>query len=205
MQRKTFALLRSCVCPWAQSTCFEPLLLHDDFGFITSRVPLQPYVFSSHDVMAPSSHALRPPPSINPAASHSNPHLSIIPSPTMEARRTLTPQPIQQSSTSPLPPPSTYPAIRFPTSLSRLQRSAPDVVRVRNGSVLSRGMIVKTDFWASGRATFLPLLIRGAPNFRAAEPEQSLGIYRSAQPTVIGLKSILTSLGAGPSKGNMKD
>ncbi|KAH8925172.1 hypothetical protein BT69DRAFT_1307991 [Atractiella rhizophila] len=152
--------------------------------------------------MAPSSHALRPPPSINPAASHSNPHLSIIPSPTMEARRTLTPQPIQQSSTSPLPPPSTDPAIRFPTSLSRLQRSAPDVVRVRNGSVLSRGMIVKTDFWTSGRATFLPLLIRGAPNFRAAEPEQSLGIYGSAQPTVIGLKSILTSLGAGPSKGN---
>lgn len=34
-----------------------------------------------------------------------------------------------------------------------LQRSGPSIVKTRNGSVLSRGFILKTDFYPSGKVT----------------------------------------------------
>lgn len=44
----------------------------------------------------------------------------------------------------------------------------------------------------------LDLEITGAPNFRAPD-EEGLNVYGVAQPTVPGLKSILTILGCQPS------
>jgi hypothetical protein len=43
----------------------------------------------------------------------------------------------------------------------------------------------------------LDLTIQGAPNFRAPD-EEGLNVYGVAQPTVPGLKSILTILGCQP-------
>lgn len=67
----------------------------------------------------------------------------------------------------------------------RLLRLGPAVVKGRQGAVLSRGFLLKTDHWASGRAKDLQHHLQGAPNFRAAD----LGIFGvrfSAGATKIG-------------------
>ncbi|SJX66322.1 uncharacterized protein SRS1_16643 [Sporisorium reilianum f. sp. reilianum] len=73
------------------------------------------------------------------------------------------------------------------------------VVRNRQGSVLNRGLILKTDHFAGGaRHAHLNLHLQGAPNFRKADC--SLEVYGVAQPTITGLKTILSVLNARPSK-----
>ncbi|WFD36790.1 hypothetical protein MCUN1_003679 [Malassezia cuniculi] len=77
--------------------------------------------------------------------------------------------------------------------------SAPaDLVRARHGSVLSRGLVLKTD--QRGRITPRESLsdpqLQGAPLFRGAHC--GLGVYGVAQPTVLGLKTVLTLLGCAP-------
>lgn len=73
------------------------------------------------------------------------------------------------------------------------------VVRNRQGSVLTRGLILKTDHFAGGaRHAHLNLHLQGAPNFRKADC--SLEVYGVAQPTITGLKTILSVLNARPTK-----
>ncbi|KAN0063509.1 hypothetical protein ACQY0O_003956 [Thecaphora frezii] len=72
-----------------------------------------------------------------------------------------------------------------------------NVVRNRQGSVLNRGLILKTDHFAGGaRSAHLGLHLQGAPNFRKADC--SLDVYGVAQPTITGLKTILSVLKARP-------
>ncbi|ORY34932.1 inositol hexakisphosphate-domain-containing protein [Naematelia encephala] len=79
----------------------------------------------------------------------------------------------------------------------RLRREADGVVKRRTGGVLARGFLLKTDHYPDGRALDLDLTIQGAPNFRAPD-EEGLNVYGVAQPTLPGLKSILTILRCQP-------
>ncbi|KDQ57083.1 hypothetical protein JAAARDRAFT_194263 [Jaapia argillacea MUCL 33604] len=82
-----------------------------------------------------------------------------------------------------------------------LQRSGPSVVKTRTGSVLSRGFILKTDHYPSGRALDLDLNVHGAPNFRAPRLG-GLNIFGAAQPRTQGLRAILSILRARPNTPN---
>ncbi|KAI0784287.1 inositol hexakisphosphate-domain-containing protein [Abortiporus biennis] len=85
--------------------------------------------------------------------------------------------------------------------MSHLQRSGPQVVKTRNGSVLSRGLILKTDHYPSGRALDLDINVHGAPNFRA--PRQgNLNVFGVAQPRTQGLRGILSVLRCRPNVSN---
>lgn len=100
-----------------------------------------------------------------------------------------------------------------------LHRSEPSVVKTRIGSVLSRGMILKTDHYPSGmsahpisscqpyatitpgRALDLDLNVHGAPNFRSSRQE-GLNVFGAAQPRTQGLRAILSILRARPNTPN---
>ncbi|ORX60585.1 hypothetical protein DM01DRAFT_1332719 [Hesseltinella vesiculosa] len=75
-----------------------------------------------------------------------------------------------------------------------LLKSVGTTVKARNGSVLTRNTILKLDHFSSGMNTNLDLHLHGAPNFRQA----ALDVYGVAQPTVIGLSTILSVLGCHP-------
>ncbi|KAF8802506.1 hypothetical protein BYT27DRAFT_7196707, partial [Phlegmacium glaucopus] len=82
-----------------------------------------------------------------------------------------------------------------------LQRSESSVVKTRSGSVLSRGFILKTDHYPSGRALDLDLNVHGAPNFRS--PRQGdLNVFGVAQPRTQGLRAILSILRCRPNTSN---
>ncbi|KAF4597582.1 hypothetical protein EYR40_008044 [Pleurotus pulmonarius] len=83
------------------------------------------------------------------------------------------------------------------TPLDSLQRLLPSVVKSRSGSVLSRGFILKTDHYPSGRALDLDLNVHGAPNFRAPRVG-GLNVFGAAQPRTQGLRAILSVLGCRP-------
>ncbi|KAG2217368.1 hypothetical protein INT45_012238 [Circinella minor] len=68
------------------------------------------------------------------------------------------------------------------------------LIKTRSGSVLSRNTILKMDHFPSGTNTKLDFHLQGAPNFRVAE----LGVYGVAQPTVVGLSTILALLNCHP-------
>ncbi|KDN52550.1 hypothetical protein K437DRAFT_272412 [Tilletiaria anomala UBC 951] len=70
------------------------------------------------------------------------------------------------------------------------------VVRNRRGNVLTRGLILKTDHFAGTRPAHLSIHLQGAPNFRKANVD--LGVYGVAQPSITGLKTILSVLGCQP-------
>jgi hypothetical protein len=78
-----------------------------------------------------------------------------------------------------------------------LVRSAASIVKTRTGSVLSRGMILKSDHYPSGRALQLDINLQGAPNFRAPR-DGGLNVFGAAQPRMQGLKAILSVLGCRP-------
>lgn len=98
-----------------------------------------------------------------------------------------------------------------------LQRSVHSVVKSRTGSVLSRGFILKTDYYPSGsrilsgvkcshnpnnllnagRALDLDLTVHGAPNFRAPK-QDNLNVFGTAQPRTQGLRAILSILRCNP-------
>ncbi|KAI8377229.1 inositol hexakisphosphate-domain-containing protein [Choanephora cucurbitarum] len=75
-----------------------------------------------------------------------------------------------------------------------LLRMAPHIVKSRKGSVLARNTILKMDHFLSGTNTNLDFHLQGAPNFRIAE----LNVHGVAQPTVIGLSTILSILNCHP-------
>ncbi|CCL99307.1 uncharacterized protein FIBRA_01323 [Fibroporia radiculosa] len=85
--------------------------------------------------------------------------------------------------------------------MPQLQRSGPSVVKTRTGSVLSRGFILKTDHYPSGRALDLDLNVHGAPNFRAPR-NSNLNVFGVAQPRTQGLRGILSVLRCRPNIAN---
>lgn len=78
-----------------------------------------------------------------------------------------------------------------------LIRSVASIVKTRTGSVLSRGMILKSDHYPSGKALQLDINLQGAPNFRAPR-YGGLNVFGAAQPRIQGLKAILSVLGCRP-------
>ncbi|KAH9928428.1 inositol hexakisphosphate-domain-containing protein [Amylocystis lapponica] len=85
--------------------------------------------------------------------------------------------------------------------MAQLQRSGPSIVKTRTGSVLSRGFILKTDHYPSGRAFDLDLNVHGAPNFRAPR-HSNLNVFGVAQPRTQGLRGILSVLRCRPNVAN---
>lgn len=81
--------------------------------------------------------------------------------------------------------------------MGNLKRAEPSVVKTRTGSVLSRGFILKTDYYPSGRALDLDLNVHGAPNFRASRPGNT-NVFGVAQPRTQGLRAILSVLRCCP-------
>lgn len=88
------------------------------------------------------------------------------------------------------------------STASHLIHLEKSIVKTRTGSVLSRGMILKSDHYPSGRALQLDITLQGAPNFRA--PKQGgLNVFGVAQPRLQGLKAILSVLGCRPYNDNL--
>ncbi|KZT01378.1 uncharacterized protein LAESUDRAFT_731226 [Laetiporus sulphureus 93-53] len=85
--------------------------------------------------------------------------------------------------------------------MPQLQRSGPSIVKTRTGSVLSRGFILKTDHYPSGRALDLEINVHGAPNFRAPR-NVNLNVFGVAQPRTQGLRGILSVLRCRPNIDN---
>ncbi|EKM78648.1 hypothetical protein AGABI1DRAFT_100687 [Agaricus bisporus var. burnettii JB137-S8] len=85
--------------------------------------------------------------------------------------------------------------------MNSLQRAEGAVVKTRSGSVLSRGFILKTDHYPSGRALDLDLNVHGAPNFRAPRIGD-LNVFGVAQPRTQGLRAILSILRCRPNTPN---
>ncbi|CAE7136772.1 unnamed protein product [Rhizoctonia solani] len=84
-----------------------------------------------------------------------------------------------------------------------LIRATAAVVKTRSGTVLSRGCILKTDHYPTGRALDLDINLQGAPNFRAPRgAAAALNVYGAAQPRVGGLRAILSILGCNPPKSS---
>ncbi|KAI0255159.1 inositol hexakisphosphate-domain-containing protein [Lactifluus subvellereus] len=136
---------------------------------------------------------------------------SIYPRPAPQMRLlSPNPRPVHASASAPLiqrpqssPPRSNTGRDDTPVSppdpMSHLHRSAPSIVKTRSGSVLSRGFILKTDYYPSGRALDLDLNVHGAPNFRAPRIG-TLNVFGAAQPRSQGLRAILSILRARPTE-----
>ncbi|KAG8898129.1 hypothetical protein FRB99_007645 [Tulasnella sp. 403] len=99
------------------------------------------------------------------------------------------------------PVPASTPPIKMSSArpldvLASLHKSAPGLVKTRQGSVLSRGFILKTDHYESGRAMHLDIDLQGAPNFR--QNKSAMNVFGVAQPRVGGFKAILSLLQCRP-------
>ena len=75
-----------------------------------------------------------------------------------------------------------------------LLMSVSTVVKNRSGTVLSRGMILKSDHFDTGVNPKSDIKLQGAPNFRMAD----INVCGVAQPTTSGIKTVLTLLRVQP-------
>lgn len=78
-----------------------------------------------------------------------------------------------------------------PNALLKVQHG---VVKSRTGSVLSRGFILKNDRLPPRNTHSLDFRLKGCPNFRSG----GQGIYGAAQPSITGLRTVLSLLGCSP-------
>ncbi|CAO3609264.1 unnamed protein product [Cunninghamella echinulata] len=79
-----------------------------------------------------------------------------------------------------------------------LLKAVRPLIKSRSGTVLTRNTILKMDHFSSGTNTKLEFHLEGAPNFRSTP----LNTYGSAQPTVIGLSTILSILNCHPKQSS---
>lgn len=98
------------------------------------------------------------------------------------------------ASVRPIPPPEVAISqpVETPTTITT-DVPASEVVRIRNGELLSSGRILKFDQYPGLQRAGLPESIEGAPNFREVD---GTGIHGVAQPTVPGLRRVLDRLDA---------
>lgn len=84
-------------------------------------------------------------------------------------------------------------------NIQDLLKHAAGVVKSRNGSVLARGFILKSEHrptsYSSTSEKPQMIRLRGAPNFRGLG---GLGVYGCAQPTITGVKTVLSALQSQP-------
>lgn len=104
-----------------------------------------------------------------------------------------------------VPPPQVQVQVQAAPSNPVADLTTQIIVHGRHGQVLGQDRMLKMDPYPGLHTTSLQKgdhpqpLIEGAPNFRQVEGSS---VYGTAQPTVDGLKSVLSRLGAGPqSKG----
>ncbi|KAF8199666.1 inositol hexakisphosphate-domain-containing protein [Pholiota molesta] len=135
--------------------------------------------------------------------------VSVPPGPNMTSSTHTTRSPMRARCFRPRGPCPSHLQFRDPNGgqvgsldlIDLLERSEPSVVKTRTGSVLSRGFILKTDHYPTGRALDLDLNVHGAPNFRA--PRQGdLNVFGAAQPRTQGLRAILSVLRCRPNTVN---
>ncbi|KAI8060490.1 inositol hexakisphosphate-domain-containing protein [Gongronella butleri] len=152
-----------------------------------------PIVESSVLSSSPKAHSLYGSPPASPRLSNAKaPAQADVVSKFVPARSRPKRHEKQPSITSLVPSPHVPSSDRFdPKSLLT---SVSSIIKSRNGTVLTRNTILKMDHFSSGTNTNLDLHLHGAPNFRQAE----LDVYGVAQPTVIGLSSILSMLHCHP-------
>jgi hypothetical protein len=60
------------------------------------------------------------------------------------------------------------------------------IVKNRSGSVLGRGMILKSDHFEEAESARLSVHLQGASNFRMAAKD----VFGVAQPTVAGIRTV---------------
>ncbi|KAI8356155.1 inositol hexakisphosphate-domain-containing protein [Blakeslea trispora] len=80
----------------------------------------------------------------------------------------------------------------------KLLHAAKNLIRNRHGSVLARNTILKMDHFEKAINTKLDFHLQGAPNFRMA----NLNVYGVAQPTAIGLSTVLALLNCHPNSAS---
>ncbi|OBZ84318.1 Paladin [Choanephora cucurbitarum] len=80
----------------------------------------------------------------------------------------------------------------------KLLNAAKNLIRNRHGSVLARNTILKMDHFEKAINTKLDFHLQGAPNFRMA----NLNVYGVAQPTAIGLSTVLAILNCHPNSAS---
>ncbi|OZJ03826.1 hypothetical protein BZG36_03823 [Bifiguratus adelaidae] len=81
-----------------------------------------------------------------------------------------------------------------PRQPRQLLKMVGPLVKNRQGSVLSRNTILKMDHFPSGLNANLEFHLQGAPNFRMVD----LNVFGVAQPTTLGLSTILAVLNCHP-------
>jgi hypothetical protein len=68
-------------------------------------------------------------------------------------------------------------------SAEHLLKAMPGVVRRRDGGVLTRGFLLKSDHYPTGRALDMKMNVTGAPNWRGLDGKgQELGVYGVSSP-----------------------
>ncbi|XP_004494491.1 uncharacterized protein [Cicer arietinum] len=77
--------------------------------------------------------------------------------------------------------------------MSRVVKEPEEVMRMREGSVLGKKTILKSDHFPGCQNKRLSPQIEGAPNYRQAE---SLHVHGVAIPTVDGIRNVLNHIGA---------
>lgn len=119
-----------------------------------------------------------------------------LPSASAHALRTDPPHATNSNADARRPLPATLELVASNVTMPSNAREEV-VVKSRQGSVLTRGLVLKTDYFAGMRRPDLGVLLQGAPNFRQADVP-GLQVYGVAQPTTTGLKTILSVLRCGP-------
>lgn len=69
-----------------------------------------------------------------------------------------------------------------------------NVVAKRNGEVLGRQTVLKSDHCPGCQSMYLPEHVDGAPNFREV---QGFPVYGVANPTIEGIRAVLQRVGEG--------
>jgi len=161
------------------------------------RLPNQPNGSGKSDIDGHLGRSSSAPPPSSTAPSKSFPVSSLGAAAVALAPNVYQRLQTESRSITPASPQELLPSPEPVDLMAQLHRSGPSVVKGRTGSVLSRGFILKTDHYPSGRALDLELNIHGAPNFRA--PRQgNLNVYGVAQPRTQGLRAILSILRCRP-------
>ncbi|KAI9175819.1 hypothetical protein H9P43_006183 [Blastocladiella emersonii ATCC 22665] len=84
--------------------------------------------------------------------------------------------------------------LRLNTTRDAISKTVQSVLASRHGSVLGRNFILKADQFPQAASAHLDVHLQGSPNFRMLD----LNVYGVAQPTAVGLSTILTLLNCHP-------